>query len=288
MRVGVFVVIATGQLAQLPVEALAAGVVFARRAVAIAAPVAEGLDGSGEHGIIGEYGAAFAGGDVVRRVETQRADVAEGADVAAIVSGAEGIAAILDQPQAMLVSQCAQRNGFEGIAQGVGQHDGAGARADGGGDACRAGIVGGQFRVDENGNHAVLQNRIDGGGEARGGGDDFIAGFQGALAQQGRCQRGKRQQVGRGSGIDGERTRYADACRDLLFELVVEAAGGEPAIKRGIDQGNVGLGIEYASSGRHSVLSRNEGCALLLLCGILAHLGEDLLALFFECHGVAV
>ena len=39
--VGVLVVVAVGQVAQLPAEALAAGVVLAGRAVAVAAPVAE-------------------------------------------------------------------------------------------------------------------------------------------------------------------------------------------------------------------------------------------------------
>ena len=41
--VDVFVIVAAGQLAQLPLEALAAGIVFAGFAPAVAAPVAEGL-----------------------------------------------------------------------------------------------------------------------------------------------------------------------------------------------------------------------------------------------------
>ena len=44
VRVGVLVVVAVGQVAELPVEALAAGVVLARLAPAVAAPVAERFD----------------------------------------------------------------------------------------------------------------------------------------------------------------------------------------------------------------------------------------------------
>jgi hypothetical protein len=64
--IGVLVVVAAGQVAELPVEALAAGVVLARRAIAVAAPVAEGFDDARQQRIVGEYCAALARGDVVR------------------------------------------------------------------------------------------------------------------------------------------------------------------------------------------------------------------------------
>ena len=44
VRIGVLVVVAAGQVAQLPVESLAAGIVVAGIAPAVAAPVAEGID----------------------------------------------------------------------------------------------------------------------------------------------------------------------------------------------------------------------------------------------------
>ena len=44
MRVNVFVVVSEGEIAELPLETLAAGVVFAGIAPAVASPVAEGLD----------------------------------------------------------------------------------------------------------------------------------------------------------------------------------------------------------------------------------------------------
>ena len=52
--VGVFVIVAAGQIAQLPIEALAAGVVFSRLAPAVAAPVAEGFDERFQQRRVGE------------------------------------------------------------------------------------------------------------------------------------------------------------------------------------------------------------------------------------------
>ena len=49
VRVGVLVIVAAGQLAELPVETLAAGVVLAGFAPAVAAPVAEGFDQRFQH-----------------------------------------------------------------------------------------------------------------------------------------------------------------------------------------------------------------------------------------------
>ena len=51
-----------------------------------------------QSGFVGEEGAAFAHGDVVGRIEAERAEVAEGADVAAAPGGAQRVAAVLDQP----------------------------------------------------------------------------------------------------------------------------------------------------------------------------------------------
>ena len=74
------------QLAELPVEALAAGVVLARVAPAVAAPVAERLDQRLQHaGVLVQHRAALAHRDVVGRVEADRGRVAEGADVLAVV-----------------------------------------------------------------------------------------------------------------------------------------------------------------------------------------------------------
>ena len=54
VRVSVFVIVAARQAAQLPLEALAAGIIFAGFAPAIAAPVAERLDENLQIGPLGE------------------------------------------------------------------------------------------------------------------------------------------------------------------------------------------------------------------------------------------
>ena len=98
MCVGVFVVIACRELALLPTEALAAGVVLARIAPAIAAPVAEGFDQRFERRAIRQNAAAFAHRDVVSGIKATRRQVAEGADVLALIRRARRVATILDEP----------------------------------------------------------------------------------------------------------------------------------------------------------------------------------------------
>ena len=91
MAVGIFVVVALGQIAQPPAEALVAGVVLARRAIAIATPVAETLADLGEQRAVHQHRATFAHRDVVCGVKAQCADVAEGA----IALGREGPGGLL-------------------------------------------------------------------------------------------------------------------------------------------------------------------------------------------------
>jgi len=65
MRIDIFVIIALGEIAQLPSEALVAAVVLSGSAIAIPAPVAERLHDLVEIAVIGEYGAALAHRDVM-------------------------------------------------------------------------------------------------------------------------------------------------------------------------------------------------------------------------------
>ncbi len=178
-------VVALRQVAELPTEALAAGIVFAGRAIAVAPPVAEGLGSPFEFGIVGEDRTALAHGDVVGRVKTQGADVAESADQLAVVGRAEGVAAILDQPELVFPAQRGNHIQVVGIAQGMGQHDCTGLRTDRGFDLGGVDVVGAEFDIDENGNCAELQDGVDRGRETGGYGDDFISGLDRALAEAG-------------------------------------------------------------------------------------------------------
>ncbi len=77
VAVDVFVIVALGQLAELPTEAFAAGVVFAGGAPAVATPVAEALGVGFERRVLDDiYRATLAHREMVRRVEGLGGDVA--------------------------------------------------------------------------------------------------------------------------------------------------------------------------------------------------------------------
>ena len=85
----------------------------------------------------------------------------------------------------MLPAEAGDGVEVEGVAEGVGEHDGLGAGAQGRRDAADVDVVGAQFDIDEDRHGAVLQNGVDGGGEAGCHADDLVAGLDGALAQLG-------------------------------------------------------------------------------------------------------
>ncbi len=268
-------VVAERQRAQLPAEALAAGVLLARRAVAVAPPVADGLQVALEQGVVGEHRAALAHGDVVGGVEAQRAHVAEGARQAPVVGGAERIAAVLHDPQVVPPGQGQHRVQVEGIAQGVGEHDGAGLLAHRGFQLRGVHVAGGQLHVHEHRHQPVEQHRVHRGGKAGGHGDHLVTGPQGPLAQGRRGQRGHGQQVGRGARVGGERVLAAQERLQPLLEGGVEAPGGQPEVQRGVHQrGQLRRAVDLAR-GRDGRLARDEGPRRVRHLGILAHQLQD-------------
>jgi hypothetical protein len=170
----------------------------------------------------------------------------------------------------------------------MGQHDGAGVRPDGGLDGFRRRVVAGQRGIDEDRNQPVLEDGIDGGRKPGRRRDDLVAGLERPRTQQRRGQCRKRQQVGGRPRVGGQRPLHANARRDQALELVVEASGSKPAIKRGIDQGDVGIGIEDASGGRDGVAAGDEGRALFLMSRVVAHLVKDQFSSFAGGHGLEV
>jgi hypothetical protein len=91
VAVNVFVVVSLGQLAELPTEALATGVVFARGAPAVATPVAEALGLGFERWMRYDiYRAPLAHRKVMRRVEGLGGDVAPDAGGCCQKSRVEG------------------------------------------------------------------------------------------------------------------------------------------------------------------------------------------------------
>jgi hypothetical protein len=123
VRVHVLVVIALGERAEALGEALAAGVVAARVTPAVAAPVADDLDDPLHDPAVGQDRAALARRDVVGGVERQRRQLAERADRLAVVGGAERVAAVLDQQQAVAAAEVGDRAEVERVAERVGDDD---------------------------------------------------------------------------------------------------------------------------------------------------------------------
>ena len=228
-------VVAAGQRAELPVEALAAGVVDAGLAPAVTAPVAPAIDEDLERGLVGEHGASLAHGDVVRGVEADGGDVAEGADVLALPGGAERVAAVFDQPQVVLLAESRDRVEIEDVAEGVGDHDGLDPGTVGLLKERGVDLEAGDSDVEEDGHEAVLEDRVDRSREARGDGDDLIAGLELAVAKLGRAQRGERDQVRGGAGVDQRGRPDADKAGKFALKLLRPAAGGEPGVEARLD-----------------------------------------------------
>ncbi|MNS98122.1 hypothetical protein D3C72_1324790 [compost metagenome] len=192
MGVHVLVVVALRQTAELLAEAFAAGVITTWCAVAVTTPVAERLGDQLELGVVGEHRAAFTHGDVVGWVEAQGGDVSEGADQLAVVGGAQGVTAVFDQPQVVLLANLLDLGQVERVAQGVGEHDGLGFRSNGGLDQVCIDVVGGHVDVDEHRDGAKLHDRVDGRRKAGCYADHFVTFLDGARTQLGRSQRAER------------------------------------------------------------------------------------------------
>ena len=123
MREHVLVVIAVRQSLELLAVPLLAGVVLARLAPAVPAPVAEGFHQPGELGVVDDHRPAFAHRDVMRREEGQSSQVSEGADVLVAPACAQRVTAVLDQPQVVLLGQGCDLFQIERVAHGVGYED---------------------------------------------------------------------------------------------------------------------------------------------------------------------
>jgi len=129
VRVDVRVAIALGQGSVLAAETLAAGVALASGTVAVAAPVPDGPRRPSQHLVIGEHAAALAHRDVVRGVERAGRDVVDGTHHPAPVGRSQSIAAVLHEPQVVLLDQSHDGIKVVRITQRVCQEYGPGLRS---------------------------------------------------------------------------------------------------------------------------------------------------------------
>lgn len=251
MAVGVFVIIAGGQGAKLPIESLATGIVAAGGAVAVSSPVAEAFCDCFQFWVIGKDGAAFSHGDVMGGIEAQCADIPKGAHHLASVGGAQRVAAVFNQPEPVFFAQGRNLIQVIGIAQGVGQHDGLGLRRDGGLDQVGVDVVCAQMNVNEYRDGTKLNNGIDCRREAGSDADHFIPGQNSSFSQLGAGQGIEGNQIGRRSGIDRNGVVDPQKFRQILFELRVESACRQPAIQHRFNHQLQLFAIDQLARGRN-------------------------------------
>ena len=158
VRINVFVIVAFRQFAKLPAETLVAGVVLAAGAPAVAAPVAETLDKHFQFHVAHDvHRAAFAHREVMRRIKTLRGQIAERAGESAVVTAAERIAVVLDQPEIMALAKFRDGGEVEGIAERVRHHHGLGfARCERGFELAGPSVQRGGIIINEHRHTAVL------------------------------------------------------------------------------------------------------------------------------------
>src|SRR6478735_4534059 len=149
MAVGVFMVISGRKIAKLAAKALAASIVLARCAPAVAAPVAHRFNDALQSRLVGEHGPAFSHGDVMGGVEAQCSDVAEGADVLAVVCCAKRVATILDDPKVVLLRNSHDFAEVERVPQRMSDHDRVRLVADRGLDQVGLDVVSGDIDIHE-------------------------------------------------------------------------------------------------------------------------------------------
>src|SRR5205807_3469720 len=148
-RVDVLVIIAAWQLAELPAEALAAGVGLTRRAPAVPPPVAYRAHGLRELGIVDEDRAPLAHRDVVGGEEAQGREVAKRAQGLPAPRPAERVAAVLDEIEAVALRQVHDDVEVARVAEGVREQQGARLRAEGGLEEPRVHVVRAHLAIHE-------------------------------------------------------------------------------------------------------------------------------------------
>ena len=283
MRVDVLVIVALRQFAILSVETVAAEAILARRAYAVAPPVAQRTQDAEEQSVLRIDGAALAHRHVVRWVETRRADVADRSRIALLavnlIARAERVAIVLDEPKPMLFAKFLDRPKVERVAERVREHDGTRLGRQRLFKPRDVDVVLRDRHVDEDGHGAVLDDRRDGRREARRDRNDLITRTHGALAEERRSQRHESQQVRRRTRIDGKRVARAEECGQPLLELCSIAPRRQPKFQGTVDEGFHLLMIVDAPRVGDACPLR-PGRRPVVFVGILAHKREDLVVKF--------
>ena len=130
-----------------------------------AALVGERAQLPGERGVVGRDHAALARRHLLVRVEGEDRGVARAADAAAAVLAADGLAGVLDDREAVLLGDRAERVHVARVAEHVHGQDGARARRDGRLDGRRVEHERLGIDVGEDGRRALVEHAVGRGHE---------------------------------------------------------------------------------------------------------------------------
>ncbi len=153
---------------------------------------------------------AFAAAEVLRVVQAEGADVADGPDLAALVLRAVGLAGILDHEELVLLRDGQDRVHVGGQPLDVHGDDGLRARGDGRLELRGIHAVRPRVDVDEDRDGVLVQGAGGGGEEGERGGDDLVPRSD-AARRQGHVQ-------GRRAAHRGEAVLCADVRRPFLLQ----------------------------------------------------------------------
>jgi hypothetical protein len=128
MRVNIFVVIAHRKRPKPAGKTVSAGTVLSAAADAVPAPVPQRADDPVQQRIAGINRAPLSGGDVMGGIKAGSTKVSDGPrfapDAAHPVLRAQGVAIVLNQPQAVFIAESSHHGQIKGTAQRMRQNDG--------------------------------------------------------------------------------------------------------------------------------------------------------------------
>ena len=193
--------------------------------VAVGLPaVAQPRDPFGERAIVGDDGAAVAErSEVLRRIKTEGAGRADGADRPSAGGGEMRLTAVLDNGEMMSRGDVLDRGHVGCLPVEMNRHDGAGAGTD---RAFDAGRIDGQPRRVDIGEdraracHHDRERRVRGGERRR---DDLVAAADAERSQD------ERERVR--AGADADRVCRAASASELRFERLDLRSKHEPAAR---------------------------------------------------------
>ena len=159
-----------------------------------------------------ENHAALAGDYVLGHIKAETAEIADGPNRAAVIAAFDGMGAVLDHSQVMMLRQGHQGAHIAGTARKMHRQDGARARGDARRHRGRIEVEGHGIHIGEHGCRTGMEDRIDRRAERQWRRDDLITRRQ--------TRREQTQMQGCGTGVD----------RHCLLDALV---GSEIALEAG-------------------------------------------------------